>query len=29
MIAAPHTGAVVTVQPVYWSGYIGATRPTG
>jgi cell wall-associated NlpC family hydrolase len=29
MIAAPHTGAVVTVQPVYWTGYIGAVRPTG
>ena len=28
MIAAPHTGAVVTVQPVYLDGYIGAVRPT-
>lgn len=28
MIAAPHTGDVVKVQPVYWSGYIGAVRPT-
>ncbi|HEU5034658.1 MAG TPA: NlpC/P60 family protein [Mycobacteriales bacterium] len=27
MIAAPHTGDVVKVQPVYMSGYIGATRP--
>jgi cell wall-associated NlpC family hydrolase len=27
MIAAPHTGDVVKVQPVYLSGYIGATRP--
>lgn len=27
MIAAPHTGTVVQVQPVYLSGYIGATRP--
>jgi cell wall-associated NlpC family hydrolase len=28
MIAAPHTGANVTVQPVYLDGYIGAVRPT-
>ena len=28
MIAAPHTGADVTVQPVYLDGYIGAVRPT-
>lgn len=27
MIAAPHTGDVVKVQPVYLDGYIGATRP--
>jgi peptidoglycan DL-endopeptidase CwlO len=27
MIAAPHTGDVVKVQPVYLQGYIGATRP--
>jgi cell wall-associated NlpC family hydrolase len=27
MIAAPHTGDVVKIQPVYMSGYIGATRP--
>jgi cell wall-associated NlpC family hydrolase len=27
MIAAPHTGDVVKVQPVYLTGYIGATRP--
>ncbi|MFL6138962.1 MAG: NlpC/P60 family protein [Frankiaceae bacterium] len=27
MIAAPHTGAVVTVQQVYLDGYIGAVRP--
>jgi cell wall-associated NlpC family hydrolase len=26
MIAAPHTGAVVRVQPVYSTGFIGATR---
>jgi len=29
MIAAPHSGAVVQVQPVYYTGYIGAVRPTG
>jgi cell wall-associated NlpC family hydrolase len=28
MIAAPHTGAFVSVQPVYLDGYIGAVRPT-
>jgi len=28
MIAAPHTGDVVKVQPVYLTGFIGATRPT-
>jgi cell wall-associated NlpC family hydrolase len=27
MIAAPHTGDVVKVQPVYLSEFIGATRP--
>ncbi|HVT21413.1 MAG TPA: NlpC/P60 family protein [Mycobacteriales bacterium] len=27
MIAAPHTGTVVQIQPVYISGFIGATRP--
>ena len=27
ILAAPHTGAVVQVQPVYWTGYIGAIRP--
>jgi cell wall-associated NlpC family hydrolase len=27
MIAAPHTGDVVKVEPVYMQGYIGATRP--
>lgn len=27
MLAAPHTGDVVKIQPVYLSGYIGATRP--
>jgi cell wall-associated NlpC family hydrolase len=29
MIAAPHTGTVVQIQPVYMSGFIGATRPWG
>jgi peptidoglycan DL-endopeptidase CwlO len=29
MIAAPHTGAEVSLQRVYLGGYIGATRPTG
>ena len=29
MIAAPHTGASVSLQRVYLNGYIGATRPTG
>lgn len=28
MLAAPHTGDVVKVQPVYLTGYVGATRPT-
>ena len=28
MIAAPHSGDVVKVQPVYLDGYIGAIRPT-
>jgi cell wall-associated NlpC family hydrolase len=27
MIAAPHTGTVIQIQPVYISGFIGATRP--
>jgi cell wall-associated NlpC family hydrolase len=27
MLAAPHTGDVVKIQPVYMQGYIGATRP--
>jgi peptidoglycan DL-endopeptidase CwlO len=26
MLAAPHTGTVVQVQPVYLDGYIGAVR---
>src|SRR5262249_59237435 len=28
MLAAPHTGTVVQIQPVYLTGYIGAVRPT-
>ena len=28
MVAAPHTGALVRVQPVYLDGYVGAVRPT-
>ena len=27
MLAAPHTGALVRVQPIYLDGYIGAVRP--
>jgi cell wall-associated NlpC family hydrolase len=27
MIAAPHTGTVIQIQPVYITGFIGATRP--
>jgi peptidoglycan DL-endopeptidase CwlO len=27
MLAAPHTGDVVKIEPVYMDGYIGATRP--
>jgi cell wall-associated NlpC family hydrolase len=27
MLAAPHTGDVVKVQPVYMDGFFGATRP--
>jgi cell wall-associated NlpC family hydrolase len=29
MINAPHTGAVVRVEPVWWTRYAGAVRPTG
>jgi cell wall-associated NlpC family hydrolase len=29
MIDAPHTGATIQVRHVYWTGYIGATRPLG
>ncbi len=28
MIAAPHTGTVVQIQPVYLDGYYGAVRPS-
>lgn len=28
MVAAPHTGALVQVQPIYLQGYVGAVRPT-
>lgn len=27
MLAAPHTGAFVRIQPIYLDGYFGATRP--
>ena len=27
MLAAPHTGDVVKIQPVYLDGYLGAVRP--
>jgi cell wall-associated NlpC family hydrolase len=27
MVDAPHTGAVVRVEPIWSSGYVGATRP--
>jgi cell wall-associated NlpC family hydrolase len=27
MVDAPHTGAVVRVEPYNWPDYIGATRP--
>ena len=28
MLAAPHTGAFVRIQPVYFTGYLGAMRPS-
>jgi cell wall-associated NlpC family hydrolase len=28
MVSADHTGDVVRLQPVWWDGYAGATRPT-
>lgn len=28
MVAAPHSGALVQLQPVYLAGYIGAVRPS-
>ncbi len=27
MVDAPHTGAVVRVEPIWSEGYVGATRP--
>jgi cell wall-associated NlpC family hydrolase len=27
MVDAPHTGAVVRVEPIFSNGYVGATRP--
>jgi len=29
MIAAAHTGTVVSIQPVFAEGFVGAVRPTG
>jgi len=29
MVDAPHTGAVVRVEPIWSSGFLGATRPAG
>jgi cell wall-associated NlpC family hydrolase len=29
MVAAPHTGDVVKIEPVYLDGYLGAVRPGG
>ncbi len=29
MIDAPHTGAVIRVEPIWWDQYAGAIRPTG
>jgi cell wall-associated NlpC family hydrolase len=29
MVAAPHTGDVVKIQPMYLDGYVGAVRPGG
>jgi cell wall-associated NlpC family hydrolase len=28
MIDAPHTGALVRIEPYHWTDYLGATRPT-
>lgn len=27
MVSADHTGDVVRLQPIWWSGFVGATRP--
>jgi cell wall-associated NlpC family hydrolase len=29
MLAAPHSGAFVREENVYWDGFFGATRPAG
>jgi len=29
MVAAPHSGTLVRIEPLYLSGYVGAVRPTG
>ncbi|GAB3350023.1 C40 family peptidase [Modestobacter lapidis] len=29
IVEAPHSGARVSVRSMYWTGYIGAVRPTG
>jgi cell wall-associated NlpC family hydrolase len=29
MVDAPHSGAVVRIEPYSWAGYLGATRPAG
>jgi cell wall-associated NlpC family hydrolase len=28
IVEAPHSGAQVSVRPMYWSGFIGAVRPS-
>ena len=29
MVDAPHSGALVRLEPYQWSDYLGATRPAG
>jgi cell wall-associated NlpC family hydrolase len=29
MVDAPHSGAVVRIEPYSWADYLGATRPAG
>jgi len=29
MVAAPHSGTLVRIEPLYLTGYVGAVRPTG